>query len=69
MLVADAPEQPLASQAFFAAPGMAADERAIYLMDPLGNWLMRYPTGPERDAEFKGIKKDLSKLLSVSQIG
>jgi len=69
VLVTDAPEHPLASQAFFTAPGLAPDARAIYLIDPLGNWMMRYPGGPERDVEFRGIKKDLSKLLSVSQVG
>jgi cytochrome oxidase Cu insertion factor (SCO1/SenC/PrrC family) len=41
----------------------AAD--AVYLIDPLGNWLMTYP--PESD--YKGILKDLKKLLRISQIG
>lgn len=38
---------------------------AIYLTDPLGNLLMTYPAG----TEYKGILKDLKKLLRLSQIG
>lgn len=41
----------------------------IFLLDPLGNYLMWYPYAPDTQAEFKGIKKDLTKLLRVSQIG
>ena len=41
------------------------DARALYLVDPLGNWLMRYPG----DADSKGILKDIKKLLRVAQIG
>ncbi|MGH8541315.1 MAG: SCO family protein [Stenotrophobium sp.] len=39
---------------------------AIYLTDPMGNWLMVYP--PDR-AESKGIYKDIQKLLMLSHIG
>ncbi len=46
---------------FFAA----TDTRVVYLVDPLGNWLMRYPG----DADSKGILKDIKKLLRLSQIG
>ncbi|MES0874888.1 hypothetical protein [Sinimarinibacterium thermocellulolyticum] len=42
-----------------------ADPHALYLVDPLGNWLMVYAA----DAESKGILKDIKKLLRVSQIG
>jgi cytochrome oxidase Cu insertion factor (SCO1/SenC/PrrC family) len=41
------------------------DARALYLVDPLGNWLMRYPG----NADSKGILKDIKKLLRLSQIG
>lgn len=41
------------------------DPQALYLVDPLGNWLMIYPAG----AESKGILGDIRKLLRVSQIG
>jgi cytochrome oxidase Cu insertion factor (SCO1/SenC/PrrC family) len=42
-----------------------AEQGAIYLIDPVGNIMMRYipPSNPS------GIFKDLSKLLRVSQIG
>lgn len=42
---------------------------ALYLLDPLGNWLMTYPAGNDVQADFKGLKKDLLKLLRLSQIG
>ena len=38
---------------------------AIYLTDPLGNWLMVYPAA----SEYKGMLKDLKRLLRLSQIG
>lgn len=37
----------------------------IYLVDPLGNLILRYP----RDADPSRIKKDLQRLLKVSRIG
>jgi hypothetical protein len=37
----------------------------IYLIDPLGNLMMRYP----RDADPNGMKKDFIRLLKVSRIG
>jgi hypothetical protein len=37
----------------------------IYIIDPLGNLMMRYP----RDADPSKIKKDVVKLLKVSRIG
>jgi len=36
----------------------------IWLIDPLGNVMLRYPAG----ADPTGMKKDLQRLLSVSQI-
>lgn len=45
------------------AVGSARDH--LYLVDPLGNLMMRFP----KDADPNRIKKDLSKLLSVSRIG
>ena len=41
------------------------DADALYLLDPLGNWLMVY-TGV---LEHKGLHRDLKKLLRVSQVG
>jgi len=41
------------------------DAQALYLVDPLGNWLMRYAG----DADSNDILRDIRKLLRVSQIG
>lgn len=43
----------------------AQDPQALYLVDPLGNWLMVYPA----EAESPGILKDIKRLLRASQIG
>lgn len=43
----------------------ARDPQALYLVDPLGNWLMAYPA----NAESPGLLKDIKKLLRASQIG
>lgn len=40
-------------------------EPAIWIVDPLGNLVMRYST----DAELKELLEDLKKLLKVSRIG
>jgi hypothetical protein len=45
------------------ASGPARDH--IYLLDPLGNLMMRYP----RDADPSRMKKDLARLLRASRIG
>ena len=37
----------------------------IYLIDPLGNLVLRYPADPD----IKGIAKDLERLLRASRIG
>jgi cytochrome oxidase Cu insertion factor (SCO1/SenC/PrrC family) len=42
---------------------VAADH--IYMIDPLGNLMMRFP----KDADPNKIKKDLNKLLKASSIG
>jgi len=42
-----------------------ADPDAVYLLDPLGNWLMVYAG----TIEHKGLHRDLKKLLRVSQVG
>ena len=47
----------------FPAPALATDH--IYLIDPLGNLMMRFP----RDAEPRLIIKDLARLLKASQVG
>lgn len=47
----------------FPAPVSRADH--IYLVDPLGNLMLRFPA----DSEPKRIMKDLKLLLKASQIG
>lgn len=47
----------------FPAPGSASDH--IYVIDPLGNLMMRYP----RDPDPRLMIKDLSRLLKASQVG
>jgi cytochrome oxidase Cu insertion factor (SCO1/SenC/PrrC family) len=37
----------------------------LYMIDPLGNLMMRFP----KDADANKIKKDISKLLKASRIG
>jgi cytochrome oxidase Cu insertion factor (SCO1/SenC/PrrC family) len=37
----------------------------VYLVDPLGNLMMSYPA----DADPTGMRKDLARLLRISQIG
>ena len=54
--------------AFFA--GTPAD--AVMVVDPLGNWLMVYPHAADEEAvkrDFKGMQKDINKLLKLSSIG
>ncbi len=55
-----------------AAGARAADffkptePNALYLVDPLGNWLMVYPAGKD---DYKLILKDIKRLLKLSMIG
>lgn len=43
----------------------AVQDGMLFLMDPLGNIMMKYPQG----FELKQVKSDLGKLLRISQIG
>jgi hypothetical protein len=45
-------------------PGTEAADH-IYMIDPLGNLMMRFP----KDADPNKIKRDISKLLRASRIG
>jgi len=47
----------------FPAPGALADH--IYVVDPLGNLMMRFP----RDPDPKQMIRDLQRLLKTSRIG
>ncbi len=46
-------------------PHADAQRDHIYLVDPLGNVVLRYP----KDADPSRMKKDLSRLLRISRIG
>ena len=48
-----------------ALPGVAGPLRNIYLIDPLGNIVLRYPADPD----IKRMAKDLDRLLRASRIG
>jgi len=37
----------------------------MYLVDPLGNFMLHYPP----DVDASGMRKDLVRLLKVSQVG
>lgn len=55
----------LATQ-FATAAGLSTSlTDGFYLVDPLGNLMMRYDT----NADFKGILKDLERLLKYSWVG
>ncbi|MBO9536570.1 cytochrome C oxidase subunit I [Herbaspirillum sp.] len=47
-----------------AEPGTSMEDH-IYLIDPLGNLMMRFPKDPDPNK----MKKDISKLLRASAIG
>ncbi len=57
-----------------APGGRAADffqpapAEALLMVDPLGNWFMVYAPKPDPVADFKGVVKDLKKLLNQSQV-
>jgi cytochrome oxidase Cu insertion factor (SCO1/SenC/PrrC family) len=46
-------------------PGAANDRAHLYLVDPNGNVMMRWPAAPD----LKRMVKDLERLLKASQIG
>jgi len=46
-------------------PGPANDRAHVYLVDPLGNVMLRWPAQPELRRMFR----DLERLLKASQIG
>jgi hypothetical protein len=37
----------------------------LYMIDPLGNLMMRFP----KDPDYNKIKKDINKLMKASRIG
>lgn len=41
----------------------------IYLIDPLGNLVLRYPTQFDQPSAARGVLQDLRRLLKYSQLG
>lgn len=63
----DAPGS-VSARVFFA--GTPAN--SVMLIDPLGSWLMTYPHAADEEAvkrDFRGMQKDINKLLKLSSIG
>ncbi len=48
-----------------ALPGVTGPPQNIYLIDPLGNIVLRYPADPD----IRRMAKDLERLLRASRIG
>ncbi|MFD0669232.1 SCO family protein [Ramlibacter sp. MAHUQ-53] len=46
------------------APGQALADH-LYVVDPMGNWMMRFPAGMDREAAAKA-KRDLERLMRAS---
>lgn len=55
----------LARQFVLTAGSPLDNLNRIYLVDPLGNFMMSYPA----DADPSGMRQDLERLLQVSRIG
>lgn len=55
----------LSSQVYQAQQGMDALQDAIYLIDPFGNLMLRFPA----DLKPNSMLKDIKHLLKVSRIG
>ncbi|HUQ29496.1 MAG TPA: hypothetical protein VM051_12940 [Usitatibacter sp.] len=58
-------EPVVARRADLSNAGLEIDDAHIYLVDPHGNVMMRWPAQPE----MKRMLKDLERLLKASQIG
>jgi cytochrome oxidase Cu insertion factor (SCO1/SenC/PrrC family) len=56
---------PRGSELTALLPAQDRPRAFIFVIDPLGNLMMRYPW----DADPKGIKKDFERLLKVSRVG
>lgn len=57
--------RPEALQAWLPADAGTTPADHIYMIDPLGNLMMRFP----KDADPNKMKKDIAKLLKASRIG
>lgn len=57
--------KPQALKTWLPAEADTTAENHIYMIDPLGNLMMRFP----KDGDPNKIKKDIAKLLKASSIG
>lgn len=57
--------KPDALRAWLPVDGSTVPADHLYMIDPLGNLMMRFP----KDADPNKIKKDIAKLLKASRIG
>jgi hypothetical protein len=48
-----------------AEPGRQLEDH-LYLVDPLGNWMMRFPAGLNAETALK-VKRDLDRLMRAAQ--
>jgi len=65
-LAAEQPDMVFARATAPLPPSSATADRAhIYLVDPLGNVMLRWPAQPD----YKRMKGDLDRLLRASQVG
>ena len=66
VLLAEHPDVVTARADPAASAALPADApQAIYVVDPLGNLILRYPPDPD----IKGLNRDLVRLLKASRIG
>jgi cytochrome oxidase Cu insertion factor (SCO1/SenC/PrrC family) len=49
----------------FALPGGGRASHRLYVVDPIGNYMMSYPA----DADLRRMNKDIGLLLRTSQVG
>jgi hypothetical protein len=57
--------EPAAVSAWLPADNGTTPADHVYMIDPLGNLMMRFP----KDADPNKVKRDLAKLLKASRIG
>ena len=66
-MLAEHPGLVVAQVGAAARAGLPGTADAIYVIDPLGNLVLRYDAEP--DPDIKGISRDLARLLKASGIG
>ena len=64
-LLAEHPDLIVVRVAANALDSLPGSPGALFLIDPLGNLVLRYPEDPD----IRGIANDVARLLKASQIG